>query len=144
MSKWVRRAPYYVIQTDDGFIGEWIDFYRYYGKTYRRCHVSVVKPEVIHSRFERPLILADGTKDWKHKTVEEKTFVRFNRDGLLKRKTLESAQHHLEKAKENYGAKSKNRFINPRIVYVENPKKFFDNYVEFIKGPKPDYNEWNW
>lgn len=132
------EAPYYVILTDNGFVGEYIEWFTQFGHLCKRFHVEALP--IYPDRYE------DKWKKVKGKWVCEKNkhvAAWVNERRVLKRKTRKSAEYHLKRSAQNYGAHGKNRFPNPKIIYIE------DSTVvmwlrKLYETSKINYNEWNW
>ena len=139
--RWNPAEPVYIITTDKGFLGDWLQYKRCYGHWKAYTQVGTVSFEKKEWSYDWAPLLPDGTKDWKHKKRITRVKWYIDKEHILKRKTLKSIEHHLEKCRNNYGKKGENRFPNPKILYIKDLNKF----LEYCKnGQEVDYNIWNY
>lgn len=137
-----RVGPYYVIETDNGFLAQQLHNPPYRNKkTDKEGRVSLfTRPfEVYDSHYKNDY--NDPKEPWKPCVK-----VKYSYAGIIKRRSLESINGIVEKINNGEWTNSKKRFPNPRVIYVEDSiKQYLKRRELAILNPTAvDYTIWEW
>jgi len=135
-------GPYYVIETDKGFLAQQLHNPPYRNKkTNKTGRVSLLtRPfEVYNSHYKNDY--NDPKEPWK--TCVK---VKYSYAGIIKRRSLESINGIVEKINKGEWPNSKKRFPNPRVIYVEDSIKQYLKRRELaiLNSTEVDYSIWGW